>query len=417
MPGAAAAPTLSAPAAWAIAALWLATAGLARAETADERDLRDHAAGNNLPAVQTLLAGGASPNVPDHDGRTAVHHAANIAKAAILEALLEAGGDPDVQDAAGSTPLHLAADFPYFEPDSQFSVRVLLAAGADPGVADRDGRTPLHLVARNHEEAVSVRDLLARGADANATDHRGDTPLHHAVGRGSPFSAEVVEALVSGGASGDIAGGSGETPLQLFVRVGSDNSRIVHALVAGGADPDGRNPDGETPLHTAIRSGGSAESPEVVEALLGAGADPCLQDATGYIPYHTAREGGTVHDLLARAGGSDLGCGRDDRKTAEEHLPADDEGESAACQRLHASEGCGYRDQWEEANSLRCPGETFDRLVREHEACWVTFCRTAQVTCEPGIGLWHADRCAAMGEEAAADRIRREFMAAVEQCG
>ena len=70
------APGLSGPAAWAMAALWLATAGLARAETADERDLRDHAVGKNLPAVQTLLASGTNPNVPDHDGRTAVHHAA-----------------------------------------------------------------------------------------------------------------------------------------------------------------------------------------------------------------------------------------------------------------------------------------------------------------------------------------------------
>ena len=95
MRGATSAPTLSTPAAWAMAALWLATAGLARAETVDERDLRDHAAGNNLSAVQTLLAKGTDPNVPDHDSRTAVHHSANIAKAPILEALLQAGGDPD----------------------------------------------------------------------------------------------------------------------------------------------------------------------------------------------------------------------------------------------------------------------------------------------------------------------------------
>ncbi len=113
-------------------------AGAAQAETADKRDLRDHAAGNNLPAVQALLAKGASPNVPDHSGRTAVHHAAAIAKAAILEALLEAGGNPDAQDASGATPLHLAADFPYFEPDSQLSVRVLLHYGAAAGVPHRD---------------------------------------------------------------------------------------------------------------------------------------------------------------------------------------------------------------------------------------------------------------------------------------
>ena len=132
------------------AALQLATASMARAETADERDLRDYAGGSNLQAVETLLARGTNPNVPDHDGRTAVHRAASVAKATVLEVLLEAGGNPDAQDTSGATPLHLAADFPYFEPDSQLSIRVLLSYGADPNLADREGRTPLHLVATNH---------------------------------------------------------------------------------------------------------------------------------------------------------------------------------------------------------------------------------------------------------------------------
>ena len=76
--------------------LILVLVGAVQAETADERDLRDFAGHNNLQGVETLLARGTSPNVPDHTGRTAVHHAASIAKAAILEVLLEAGGNPDV---------------------------------------------------------------------------------------------------------------------------------------------------------------------------------------------------------------------------------------------------------------------------------------------------------------------------------
>ncbi len=288
--------------------LLLVVTSMARAETVDESELRSAAGRGNSGEVARLLAAGTDPDVPDHTGRTALHHAAENAQARILNMLLEAGGDPDVQDRDGSAPLHLAALFPYFELDSQVSVRTLLGHRANPDLADRDGRSPLHLVAGNHQQATSIRDLLSSGADVNAADRRGDAPLHYAVGRLSKLSADVVAALVSGGADGTVRGGSGETPLQLFVRDGSNDGRIVDALVDAGADVDAKNPEGESPLHTAIRNGGSSENNRVVEALLAAGADPCIKDASGYIPYNTAREGGEVHTMLANAGGSDSDC-------------------------------------------------------------------------------------------------------------
>ena len=322
------------------AALLLATTDMARAETVEESELRTAAGSGNSGEVARLLAEGTDPNVPDHNGRTALHHAAETAQARTLNALLDAGGDPDVQDRDGSTPLHLAALFPYFEPDSQSSIRVLLNYGADPDRTDRDGRTPLHLVARMHREAASILDLLGSGADAGKADSRGDTPLHHAVDRHSKFSADVVAALVDGGAGGNAVGGSGETPLQLFARVGTNDGRIVHALIDGGADPNGKNPEGETPLHTAIRNGGNAENPKVVEALLAAAADPCIRDASGYIPYSTAREGGTVHGMLANAGGYDRAC-----DSVPEIVEAD--------RRMRASE---------RANLRNGPGTDYDKV-------------------------------------------------------
>lgn len=54
MRGAATAPTLGTPTAWAMVALLPAAAGQVRAETADERDLRDFAAGNNLPSADVI---------------------------------------------------------------------------------------------------------------------------------------------------------------------------------------------------------------------------------------------------------------------------------------------------------------------------------------------------------------------------
>ncbi len=294
-----------------IAALLSIAAGAARAETPDERALRDWAMHGNLGEVQRLLAEGADPDVPDHMGRTSVHRAAENGENAVLDVLLEAGANPDARDDEGRTPLHLAAASGS-EPDSQAAIEVLLRRGASADPADAEGRTPLHVVAKEHREAASVHDLLAAGADPARTDNRGDAPLHYAVGHDSRNSVDVVGALVDAGAGADAIGSSGETPLQLFARIGAGGA-IVTVLTAAGADPDRKNPDGETPLHTAIRNGGSAENSSMVEALLAAGADPCIQDAQRYTPYQIAREGGAVHSALDRAHGHDLAC--DDRNT------------------------------------------------------------------------------------------------------
>ena len=290
-----------------IGAVLLTASGIALAETADERGLRGAAYDGRLGEVERLLAEGTNPNVPDHNGRTAVHHAALKANGVILRVLLEAGGNPDAVDRDGFVPLHFAADFE-FEPDSQVAIRVLLDHDAGPDRANNAGQTPLHLAARRHHSDLSILHLLDAGAGSNRPDARGDTPLHYAVDRYSQFSGAVVEALIDRGADGSRAAEDGETPLQRFARVGTNSGRIVAALVDGGADPNRKNPAGETPLHTTIRNGGNAEHPSAVEALLHLGADPCLRDATGYIPYNTAREGGTVHSMLANAGGNDIGC-------------------------------------------------------------------------------------------------------------
>lgn len=293
-----------------------------RAETADDRALRDFASHDNLERVAQLLAAGANPNVADSHGRTAVHRAAENAAADALRALLEAGGNADAAAHDGRTPLHLAAAFPYDDGMSRSAIRELLRAWADPDRPDAAGRTPLHEAAREHAEAGGLRLLLDAGADPDRADREGNTPLHMAVDPAGVRSPEAVEALVTAGANGSIANAGGDTPLLLFARTGTNDSRIVRALVAAGSDPDRKNAAGETPLHTTIRYGGNAERPRTVQALLAAGADPCIQDAAGYIPYNIAREGGAVHGMLADDGGSEFDCASSVTSGEPDHRPA-----------------------------------------------------------------------------------------------
>ena len=302
-----------------VISLMLATgAGIAAAETADESRLRQLAgqAGSYANEVRALLAKGASPNVPDRDGRTAVHGAARISAVETMRALLDAGGNPNRQDKDGNTPLHLASAAAWVS-GFMATIRLLLEADADPGIANGEGRTPLHIAVTVPEEPAAVEALLAHGADANRRDRRGSTPLHAALGpnpggpgwSGGPGAGtpDIVGPLLARGADPRIVNGDGLTALQLFVREGA-SGRTAALLLEAGADPDRKFSDGDAPLHAAIRSGGSRGKVEVVKALLAGGADPCVRDAKRYTPYHIAPEGGAIRYDLGRAGGGDLAC-------------------------------------------------------------------------------------------------------------
>ena len=167
----------------ALALMLAAGAGIAAAETADDRRVRQLAGQAHSYAgdVRALLAKGADPNVPDRNGRTAVHGAASISATETMQALLKAGGNPNRRDKDGNTPLHLASAA---APVTGFvaTIRLLLRADADPGIANGEGRTPLHIAVTRHEQPAAVEALLAHGADANRRDRRGSTPLHAALG-------------------------------------------------------------------------------------------------------------------------------------------------------------------------------------------------------------------------------------------
>ena len=309
----------------ALALMLAAGGGIAAAETADDRRVRQLAgqAGSYAGDVRALLAKGADPNVPDRNGRTAVHGAASISATETMQALLKAGGNPNRRDKDGNTPLHLASAAARV---SGFvaTIRLLLEADADPGIANGEGRTPLHLAVTLSEEPAAVEALLAHGADANRRDRWGSTPLHAALGPNPGWpgwpgtgTPDVVGPLLAKGANPRLANGDGLTALQVFVRESIGSGQTASLLLEAGANPDRKYPDGEAPLHAAIRSGGSRGKVKVVEALLAGGAEPCARDAKRYTPYHIAPEGGAIQYALSRAGGGDLACDKRDGEAAE----------------------------------------------------------------------------------------------------
>ena len=82
----------------------------------------------NLPAIELLVARGASLNLADAQGTTALSMAAELGFQEAVEVLLAAGADPNPRDLSGMTPLDLAE-----EQGAHDIVAVLLRYGARSG--------------------------------------------------------------------------------------------------------------------------------------------------------------------------------------------------------------------------------------------------------------------------------------------
>ena len=252
------------------------------AEEARLRDLADNDQGHQK--VRELLTQGTNPNVRDFKGRTAVHAAAGGCAKKNLEVILKHGGDATVRDTDGNTPLHHAAGAIGVELECAPVTRLLVQHDAPVNQANQNGNTALHLAAKGSKEDI-MAVLLDAGANPRAINE------------------------------------DGLTPLQLFVKDGTNEGRIVALLLDAGANPNRKTPAGYTPLHVTLKSVGRGKT-EVVEALLAGDADPCIRDPEGHIPYQYGKvhenENAMVRDALDRAGGHDLAC---DRRTDEAKQP------------------------------------------------------------------------------------------------
>ncbi len=278
----------------------LAAVALSLACAAAAADLRliQATKNNDLEGVRTLINQKADVNASQGDGATALHWAARVDNAAMVDLLLRSGAHVNAANDDGATALYLACTN-----RSAAIVGRLLAAGADPNSKLLNGETALMTCARTGD-AASVKALLKRGAEVNARESsHNQTALMWAVAERHP---EVVAILLGSGAdfrarslaypqtvvgeqtqrSGreelnyDVERG-GSTPPLFAARVGDVESAKL--LIAKGADVNDELADRTTALILAAHSGQG----RVAELLLDNGADPNNADI-GYTALHAA---------------------------------------------------------------------------------------------------------------------------------
>ncbi|XP_038055568.1 serine/threonine-protein phosphatase 6 regulatory ankyrin repeat subunit C-like [Patiria miniata] len=224
--------------------------------------------------VELLLAAGASPNVLDSNGESALHHAAtnpgsfralqfhSFADQSRLVARWTSGSHRCVELLCSvpgidvninsrldkSTPLHRAC-----EAGRHASVSVLLAHGADPNVLNSFGETPaamaliaghehvfrlfldlgiihgrldaipyiLHTCVNAYTESptqdkfIIIEEILQHDVDLNEQDQLGNAPLHYAAA-GCLVDYHLISTLLARGSDADLKNKMGRTPLIEF---------------------------------------------------------------------------------------------------------------------------------------------------------------------------------------------------------
>jgi hypothetical protein len=125
----------------------------------------------------------------------------------------------------GVPALHRAAEI-----GDAVVVDQLIAHRADVNVIERHGRTPLHVAAK-HGHASVVEKLIAHNCDVNAADFHGWTALHRGVMSGQ---AAVVKLLVARGADIHAADKDSLTPRDWSIKSG--HAETLASMLSKGAD-------------------------------------------------------------------------------------------------------------------------------------------------------------------------------------
>ncbi|CAB4060249.1 Transient receptor potential channel pyrexia [Lepeophtheirus salmonis] len=109
----------------------------------------------------------------------------------VFDNLIEGGASVDIRNGRGQSALHLAA-----LSQSPETVEILLKSGANPNCGDFDRRTPLHsAIVKGSRSYDCVRLLLDTGADVNHKDRFGYAPLHIAALNEYSYCANMLLAF------------------------------------------------------------------------------------------------------------------------------------------------------------------------------------------------------------------------------
>ena len=236
----------------------------------------------NVPMLRLLLDCGADIHHKDAQGRTALSHAAGSGNDAAFDLLLSKGARIEDVDKLGHAAIWYG--------NTSFVARQL-TKGARIDCTVKDARLLLdRLIKDDQQQAIPA--LLQQGLDCNFENEDGKSPLD--VAEEYNRTATVRTLLLHGADVNHESGNERQTPL--FKAVAFDSRAVLDALIASATIKlDHRDIDGRTALHVAALR----NCPYALIRLLDKGAAIGLQDHEGNTALSIACACG--HRDIARA--------------------------------------------------------------------------------------------------------------------
>ncbi|KAG7264806.1 hypothetical protein CRUP_005575 [Coryphaenoides rupestris] len=186
--------------------------------------------------------------------QTPLHLATYLSLPSTVQRLVEKGASLELQDRDGNTALHVACQHGWLDCATSMTrgvspsklTPVLETQNWKGEGREEGGLTCLHVATLNGHHQL-VQQLMKKGADLNIQEGTsGKTALHLAV---EQHDVRLVALLLTQSADVDAAMFNGCTPLHLAV--GRQDATVAHLLCQANADKMVRNTENETPLDLA----------------------------------------------------------------------------------------------------------------------------------------------------------------------
>jgi len=236
-----------------------------------------------------LLELGADINAIDESGKSALFKIPlnNDEGLKTLQYFVTHGATVNLTDADGNTALHVAAG----QYRTYQFISLLLSAKADPNFKNKSGLSPFINHVKNGDlDVSSLTAFIEANVDLSIADSNGNIPLSIVLSERKDIDKDVFKLLISTGKNriNGIANHKGETPLMLAAQ--NDRFNVVKNLLTNGISVSVIDHAGNNVFHhLAMNTNLSHRNvQEFFEILLNAGAQIDLINKQGKTPYDLA---------------------------------------------------------------------------------------------------------------------------------